>query len=188
LKLAGLQRVLSRRTKGSGRWHRQKLKVARFHTRIADARKDYLDKVTTELVRRFDVLCIEDLNVRGMIANDKLARSIGDVGFSAFRRMLEYKADWYGKQVKVVDRFFPSSKRCHCCGFMVEKQALSVREWDCPECKSHHDRDENAAKNILFAGGQPVKARGESVRPILASARNGGSRGSVNRPSSVSVQ
>lgn len=185
-KLARLGRVLSRRKKGSGRWNRQRLKVARFHSHVADARKDYLDKLTTGLVRRFDVLVIEDLNVRGMAANEKLARAVGDAGLGMFRKMLEYKAAWYGKEIKVVDRWFPSSKRCHCCGFVVKKLPLSVREWDC-QCGAHHDRDENAAKNILSAGGQPVKARGESARPVRAKVRTGSSRRTVNRPSSVDV-
>lgn len=186
-KLAKLQRVLSRRRKGSGRWHRQRRKIARLHSRIADTRKDHLDKVTTDLVRRFDVLCIEDLNMRSMSSNRNLARAIGDTGWGMMRQMLEYKAGWYGKEVKVVDRFFPSSKRCHICGFVVEKLPLSVREWDCPECKAHHDRDENAAKNIL-AAGHAVTARGCRVRRVEATALACNGRRTVNQPGSVNVK
>ena len=180
-KLQRLQRVLSRRHKGSGRWNRQRIKVARLQAHIADSRKDYLDKWTTSLVRRFDVLAIEDLNIRGMISNHCLARAISDVGLSTFRRMVEYKCAWYGKELKVVDRFFPSSKRCHVCGFVSESLPLSIREWDCPQCKAHHDRDENAAINIL-AAGHAVTARGARVRPFWGSSRKGSARRSVNQP------
>lgn len=183
--LRAQQRVLSRRKKGSGRWHRQRLKVARLHSHIASSRKDWLDKVTTGLVRRFDVLSIEDLNVRGMVKNHCLARAISDVGMSQFRQMLEYKAAWYGKEIRLCDRFFPSSKRCHYCGWVAEKMPLDVREWTC-RCGKHHDRDENASHNIL-AGGQPVKARGESVRLVRASARKSSLRRNVNQPALCDV-
>jgi putative transposase len=182
-KLAGLQRILARRKKGSGRWERQRLKVARCHAGIADARKDHLDKVTTDLVRRFDVLAIENLNVRGMVTNHCLARAISDASFGTFRRMIEYKAAWYGKEVRVADRFFPSSKRCSACGHVHAKMPLDVRQFSCEACGASHDRDENAAKNILkFAGGQPVKARGEKVRLKRVSTRSSTSRRNVNQP------
>lgn len=156
-RLAKAQKSLSRKTKGSGRWNRQRIKVARVHEKIADARKDHLDKVTSDLVRRFDVIAVEDLNVRGMVRNHKLAKHLSDASFGRFVSMLEYKAVWRGKQVVKVDRFFPSSKRCSCCGFVSQKMPLEVRNWQCPECKSEHDRDLNAAKNILdFAAGQVV--------------------------------
>ena len=180
-KLAKAQRVLSRRKKDSGRWKRQKLVVAKIQSRIAASRKDHMDKTTIDLVRKFDVLCVEDLNVRGMMANVKLARAIGDAGFGMFTRMLEYKIRWYGKEVKKVDRWFPSSKKCHHCGFVVEKLPLSVREWDCPECDSHHDRDENAAKNLL-AAGHVVTARGGRVRRKSATAGRRNARRTVNQP------
>lgn len=163
-KLARAQRVLSRRKKGSGRYNRQKVKVARIHEQIADSRLDHLHKFTTDLVRRFDVICVEDLNVRGMVRNHHLARSLSDASLGQVVTLLSYKCDWYGKELKQVDRFFPSSKRCHVCGYILESLPLSIREWICPECMTVHDRDENAAKNIELAGGQPVSARGESVR------------------------
>lgn len=181
VKLARLQRILARRVKGSGRWRRQKLKVARHQAHIADSRKDCLDKLTTGLVRRFDVLAIEDLNVRGMVRNHCLAKHIACASFGQFRRMLEYKCAWYGKELRVADRFFPSSKRCSTCGHVHETMPLDVRELACVECGTKHDRDENAAKNIL-AVGQTVTARGGRVSPVRASARAGSVRRSVNQP------
>lgn len=179
--LARAQRVLARRKKGSNRRHRQVLKVARIHARIADSRKDYLDKVTTDLVRRFDVICLEDLNVQGMVRNHCLARSLSDASLGEFRRMIEYKCAWYGKAVKFVDRFFPSSKRCWDCGYVMESLPLNIREWNCPECRVLHDRDENAARNIKQAAGLAVTAQGARVRPRGASAFRGVSRRTVNR-------
>jgi putative transposase len=180
-KLARAQRTLSRRVRGSGRWKRARLRMAKIHAEISDARLDYMHKVTTDLVRRFDTICIEDLNVRGMVKNHALARAISDASFGSFGTLLAYKCDWYDKTLKEVDRFFPSSKRCSECGYVLERLSLSVREWDCPECSTHHDRDENAAKNIL-AAGHAVTARGGSVRPVRASARKGTIRRSANQP------
>jgi putative transposase len=180
-KLRSLQRCLSRRTKGSGRWRRQKLKVARLHLRIANSRKDHLDKLTTSLVRRFDVLCIEDLNVRGMLGNKALARPISDVGMGTFRRMIAYKCSWYGKELRLVDRFFPSSKRCSDCHFVSESLPLEVRAWTCPKCGMLHDRDLNAAKNTL-AEGHSVTARGGRVRPMTARVVCGSAHRNVNQP------
>ena len=182
-KLAKEQRILSRRKKGSGRYQRQKLKVAKIHAHIQDSRKDHMDKFTTDLVRRFDVICIEDLNVRGMVQHPTLGKHINCAAFGMFRRMLDYKTAWYDKELRLVDRFFPSSKRCHVCGYIHQNMDLSVREWDCPRCGTHHDRDHNSSKNILhFAVGQTVSARGGQVRPKLASAGRGTVRGSVNQP------
>jgi putative transposase len=180
--LARAQRVLSRRPKGSNRRAKQVLKVARIHARIADSRSDYLHKVTTDLVRRFDVICMEDLNVRGMVRNHCLARSLSDASFGMFRSMVAYKCAWYGKELKLVDRFFPSSKRCSDCGHVVESLPLDIRQWACPECAATHDRDENAAHNILIAGGQPVLAQGAKVRPRKATASRGALRRTVNHP------
>ncbi len=179
-KLARAQRVMARRKPGSNRRNQARIKVAKIQAHVADARKDYIDKVTTDLIHRFDVICVEDLNVRGMVKNHSLAKSLFDVSFGMLRSMLEYKAEWYGKEVRVVDRWFPSSKRCHCCGHVVESLPLSIREWDCPECGAHHDRDENAAINIL-AEGHSVAARGGSVRPVKAKALKGTIRRAVNR-------
>jgi putative transposase len=182
-KLARLQRVLSRRVKGSGRWNRQRPRVTRHQAHIADSRKDCLDKLTIDLVRRFDVLAIEDLNVRGMVRNHCLAKHISCAScasFGMFRSMLEYKAAWYAKEVRVTDRFFPSSKRCSACGHIHESMPLSIREFTCVECGTKHDRDENAAKNILTAG-QAESGRGGLVRPVRTSVRTGKARRNVNQ-------
>ena len=162
-RLAKAQRILSRRKKGSGRWRAQKLKVARIHAHIADSRADHLNKVTSDLVRRFDVICIEDLNVRGMVKNHCLSKSISDAGFGAFGLNLKYKCEWYGKDFREIDRWYPSSKRCSSCGVIAEKMPLSIRSWVCTDCGVMHDRDDNAAKNIEQVGmavGQTVTARG----------------------------
>lgn len=179
-KLARAQRVLSRRRKGSGRWERQRLKVARMQAHLGDSRRDHLSKVTSDLVRRFDVLCIEDLNVRGMMANRRLSRAIADVGLSTFRGMLAYKCAWHGRELKVIDRFEPSSKRCSACGVVCDELPLAIRSWTCA-CGAVHDRDHNAARNIL-AAGLAVTARGGCVSPRTAKAVRGRARRSVNRP------
>ncbi|WP_128547211.1 RNA-guided endonuclease InsQ/TnpB family protein [Larkinella soli] len=155
--LAKAQKSLSRKTKGSGRWIRQRMKVARVHERLTNARIDHIHKITTDLVRRFDVIAVEDLNVRGMLRNKKLAKQISDASFGRFVSMLQYKCVWRGKELVKIDRYFPSSKRCSCCGYIAQTLPLSVRSWQCPECQSIHDRDENASRNILnFAVGHPV--------------------------------
>lgn len=179
-KLARLQRIHARRKKGSGRRERTRIAIAKLQESIADSRNDYLQKVTTDIVRRFDFIATEDLNVRGMVQNHCLARSLSDAGFGSFVRMLEYKCDWYGKTMVKIDRFFPSSKRCFDCGHIVEKLPLSIREWTCPECGVIHDRDENAARNIL-AAGHAVTAQGENRRPKRDTARKGISRRTVNQ-------
>jgi putative transposase len=172
--LAHAQRTLARRKKGSGRRNRARLKVARIQEKIADTRDDHLHKFTLDLVRRFDFLAIEDLHVRGMGQMRSLARSIADVSLGRFRSMLEYKAKWYGKQVVVIDRFYPSSKTCSACGWINQAMTLATRDWACKECGAKHDRDENAARNIL-AVGQTVTARGGGVRlkrtPVRKSSR-----------------
>lgn len=180
-RLARAQRILSRRKKGSNRRRKQKIKVARLHEKISNIRKDFLDKATTTLVREFDVIAIEDLHVKGMVRNRKLAKHISDASFGTLRRMLEYKAEWYGKEVRVCGRFFASSKTCSDCGFKVDTLPLNVRSWECPQCRNLHDRDVNAAKNIL-AVGQTVTARGADVRPVSAYAGKGKLPRSENQP------
>ena len=163
-KLKKAQKALSRKQKGSNNRYKARLKVARVHQEISDARQDFLHKLTTRLVRENQTIAVEDLAVKNMIKNRKLALSISDASWSELVRQLEYKCDWYGRTLIKIDRWFPSSKRCGKCGHIVEKLPLNIREWDCPNCGTHHDRDINAAQNIL-AAGLAVKVCGANVRP-----------------------
>lgn len=152
-KLAKLQRQLSRKSKGSNNRNKARIKVARLQEHIANQRKDAMHKVTTDLIRNYDVICIEDLAPSNMVKNHKLAKVVSDASFAEFRRQLEYKAQWYGRTISVIDRFYPSSQLCSSCGAQWSgTKDLSVREWRCPECGVVHDRDMNAANNILNEG------------------------------------
>ena len=152
-RLARLQRQLSRKSKGSRNREKARVKVARLQERIANQRHDALHKLTTALVRQYDVICIEDLAPGNMVKNHKLAKHIADASFGEVRRQLTYKAAWYGKVLSVIDRFFPSSQLCSVCGYRnTETKDLSVRKWTCPDCGATHDRDVNAAENIVKEG------------------------------------
>ena len=164
-KLAKLQRRLAKKQKGSANRKKAKLKVAKLHAKIADSRKDFLHKISTRLVNENQVIAIETLAVSNMQKNHSLAKSIADASWSEFVRQLEYKALWYGRELVGIDRWYPSSKRCSDCGHTVAKMPLNVREWACPECGTIHDRDINAARNVL-AAGLAVSALGESVNPV----------------------
>ena len=133
-------------------YQKQKRKVARLHEKVMNQRTDFLNKLSTEIIKNHDIICIEDLNVKGMLRNHKLARSISDVSWSSFVAKLQYKADWYGREIIKVDTWFPSSQICSECGHKDGKKSLEIREWTCPVCHTHHDRDINASINILTEG------------------------------------
>jgi putative transposase len=162
-RMAQAQRELSRKEKGSANREKARRRVAKVHARIADRRRDHLHKLTTRLVRENQTVVIEDLTVRNMVKNHSLARAISDAAWRDMRTMLEYKCAWYGRELVVVDRWFPSSKLCGTCGTITAKLPLNVREWTC-DCGAVHDRDVNAARNIL-AAGLAVNACGAGVRP-----------------------
>ena len=152
-KIAKLQRQLSRKSKGSNNRNKARIKLARAWDKVTNQRTDFLQKLTTELIRKYGTICLEDLNVSGMVKNHCLAKSISDCSWSELVRILQYKADWYGRTILKIDRFYPSSQTCSCCGCVnSETKDLSVREWTCPDCGVTHDRDINAAKNILKQG------------------------------------
>lgn len=161
-KLKREQRKLSRRAllakkKGiplseAKNYQKQKRKVARLHEKVMNQRTDFLNKLSTEIIKNHDIICIEDLNVKGMLRNHKLARSISDVSWSSFVAKLQYKADWYGREIIKVNQWFPSSQICSECGHKDGKKPLDIREWTCPICHTHHDRDINASINILIEG------------------------------------
>ncbi|MFV8982496.1 RNA-guided endonuclease InsQ/TnpB family protein [Serratia fonticola] len=164
VRLALLQRRLSKKARGSKNRTKARLKVARLHAKIADCRMDNLHKLSRKLINENQVVCVESLKVKNMLRNPKLSRAIADAGWSELVRQLQYKGAWAGRSVVAIDPFFPTSKRCSSCGFTMEKMPLDIRNWHCPECGEDHDRDINAARNIK-AAGLAVLAHGEPVNP-----------------------
>lgn len=164
VRLAKAQRQLARKEKGSKNRAKARMKVAKVYARIADRRRDHLHKLSTRLIRENQTVVIEDLSVRNMVKNRSLARAISDASWGELRRQLEYKADWYGRTVIAIDRWYPSSKTCSACGHLMSKMPLNVREWCCAGCGVVHDRDVNAAK-VIRAEGLSVLACGDGVRP-----------------------
>lgn len=177
-RLKRYQRMMARKKKGSANRAKAKRKVARAHSKVRDARRDFLHKQSTGLVRRFDAIAVEDLNVAGMVRNRSLAKSISRTGWAEFRSMLTYKAHRDGRHLAVVDRWYPSSKTCSACGHLLGTLSLGTRHWQCPGCGTRHDRDVNAAKNIAVAAGlvETINACGADVRhggqPLVRSAVN----------------
>ena len=181
-KLKRLNRELARRQRTSKRRVKTRLRLARQHSRITNQRRDWLHKITTYLVRNYDVISLETLNVRGMVKNHNLAKAITNVAFGGFNRQIEYKAQMYGKQIYRVDRFFPSSKTCSVCGCIQDKMPLNVREWTCSECGAHHDRDINAAVNLLRQA-MPEVTHGESKALVISDVSDVTKLVSLNRES-----
>ncbi len=169
-RLAKAQRRHAKKKKGSKNRNKARLKVARIHVRIQDRRRDYQHKLSTRIVHENQVICVESLTVKNMVKNPKLAKAISDVGWGEFVRQLEYKSKWYGRTLVKIDRFYPSSKTCSACQHVLDSLTLDIREWVCPECGTVHDRDTNAACNIL-AEGLSANVCGGSVRPVRANAR-----------------
>jgi len=174
-KLALAQRRHAKKKKGCKNREKMRKKVARIHARIADRRRDFLHKLSTRLIRENQTICVETLAVKNMVKNHSLAKAISDVGWGEFVSQLEYKAQWYGRTLVKIDRWYPSSKRCSHCGHLLDALSLDVREWTCPECDTHHERDINAAKNVL-AVGLAVNACGEAIRPGAVKTKPGALR------------
>jgi putative transposase len=166
-KLAKAQRRLAKKKKGSRNRAKARQTVARIHARIADRRRDYQHQLSTRIVRENQVMCVESLSVKNMVKNHSLAKAISDVGWGEFVRQLVYKARWYGRTLVEIDRWYPSSKTCSACQHVLETLSLDERFWTCPACGTFHDRDRNAARNVL-AAGLAAAACGEQVRPERA--------------------
>ena len=163
-KLKKKQKTLARKQKGSNNREKARVQVAKVYAQIVDARKDFLHKLTTQLVRENQTIVVEDLAIKNMVKNHKLALAISDASWGELIRQLSYKCQWYDRELIKIDRWFPSSKRCGNCGYIIDKLPLNIREWECPKCGTNHDRDINAVKNIL-AAGLAVSVCGATVRP-----------------------
>jgi putative transposase len=172
-KLAKAQRRHAKKKKGSKNRAKARRRVARLQARIADRRHDFLHQLSTRLIRENQTICVESLQVKNMVKNPKLSKAISDVGWSEFVSQLDYKAQWYGRHLVKIDKWYPSSKRCFACGHILDSLALDIRAWTCPECGTHHDRDINAAKNIHAVGLTVFEACGEAVRPGAVKAKPG---------------
>ncbi|WP_424100505.1 RNA-guided endonuclease InsQ/TnpB family protein [Moorena producens] len=179
-KLAKYQKALSRKQKGSNNRYKARLKVAKIHAKIKDARKDFTHKLTTKLVKENQLIAFEDLAVKNMVKNQKLAQVISDANWGEIIRQVKYKSEWYSRKAISIDRWFPSSKLCSVCLNRVESLPLSIREWDCPSCNTHHHRDINASINIL-AAGLAVSVCGATVRPQESKSRRAGAKNSKKR-------
>jgi len=172
-KLKIQQQHLSRKEKGSKKYEEQRLKVARLHKKITNSRVDNLHKISIDLIKKYDTIILEDLNIKGMVKNHKLSKHISDASWGTFISFLEYKAKWHDKEILKVDRFFPSSKTCNCCGYINQNLKLDMREWICPSCNTNLDRDINASKNILKEGlkikslGTNDNRHGDEIRPTI---------------------
>jgi putative transposase len=181
-RLARLQRRHARKRKGSKNREKARRRVAKLHVRIADRRRDFQHKLSTRLIHENQVICVESLAVKQMLQHPTLAKAIADVGWGELLRQLDYKAAWYGRTLIRIDRWYPSSKTCSECGLVLEHLDLDEREWTCPQCGTHHDRDSNAAKSVLAEGlrqsaaGLAVAAWGGPIRPNLHGTREGTTR------------
>lgn len=184
-KLKKQQQHLSRKQKGSKKYEEQRLKVARLHKKITNSRVDNLHKISTDLIKKYDTIILEDLNIKGMIKNHKLAKHISDASWGKFISFLEYKAKWHDKEILKIDRFFPSSKTCNSCGYINQNLKLDMRQWVCSSCKTNLDRDINASKNILKEGlkikslGTNDNRHGDEIRPTIV--------GTIGEVSKISV-
>ncbi|NEP04466.1 MULTISPECIES: RNA-guided endonuclease TnpB family protein [unclassified Okeania] len=185
-KLRKLSKSLSHKTKGSKRYEKARIRVAKFHAKLKDTRTDFLHKLSTEIIRENQTIVLEDLNVSGMVKNRKLSRAISDLGWRTFRTFLEGKAEKYGRDFRVISRWEPTSQICSNCGFKGGKLDLQVREWECLNCGAKHDRDENAAINILVAGGQSETLNGrggkrKTTAKVAAACERSTRRGATAR-------
>lgn len=188
-RLKNLQKDFSKKKKGSNNREKARLRLAIGYEKLANKRNDYLHQITNKLIRDNDVICIENLNVKGMTQNHHLAKAIQDASFGKLVSMLKYKAAWHNRQIIEVGRYFPSSKTCSCCGHRMKHMGLEIREWTCPVCNTYHDRDINAAKNILDEGLRILDSVGQELPDVkLVENSTMDDRSILNLKSSSSVK